>query len=330
MKQFMGLLCGTLFLFWSCDLPFDNGDFKSTAKEKNGVKLVCWNLQTFFDSQTSGNEYYEFLNSANWNEEKYKVRVSRLCDFITANNADVYVFEEVENEGILYDITNALAGYNWNSSRLWNYGAFSREDGSAIGVAVLSRLPLESLKLHSMDVRCQKEDQPGGRPLMELKILNGENRLTVFVNHWKSKSNDNGNSEIWRNWQEAVLLDAIQNLNEDDCYIACGDFNKDINEFAFNKAVWKVNLRGITGACLVNTPWLDDNGNYSTVTGSYYYKERWERIDHFFYSDNVKLWDFRALGESPWATEDGIPVAYKLYNGNGYSDHLGISCYVSF
>ena len=45
----------------------------------NKLKIVNWNVQTFFDYQTDGSEYSEFVTSATWGKEMYVVRLERLC-----------------------------------------------------------------------------------------------------------------------------------------------------------------------------------------------------------------------------------------------------------
>ena len=41
-------------------------------------------------------------------------------------DADVYVFEEIENKNILIDISNRLSGNSWNQGRNWNYAFFAK------------------------------------------------------------------------------------------------------------------------------------------------------------------------------------------------------------
>ena len=59
------------------------------------ISVANWNLQTFFDGTKDGCEYKEFQKSADWNTQTYKVRLERLCEFITTTDADIFVFEEI-------------------------------------------------------------------------------------------------------------------------------------------------------------------------------------------------------------------------------------------
>ena len=73
------------------------------------VSVASWNVQTFFDSVTDGNEYAEFLSAkSKWSSEKYQKRVERLCEIISQLDADIVALEEVEKESLAYDIVNHL------------------------------------------------------------------------------------------------------------------------------------------------------------------------------------------------------------------------------
>lgn len=318
----------------------------SDKELKAGICIACWNVQTFFDANTSGCEYQEFKNSENWTEEKYKTRLTRLCDFITTIKADVFIFEELENSGILNDIYNCLAGNSWEKGYLWNYGTFAKDEGSAIGIGIISRLPLEDVKLHAMDVRIHTETQPSCRPMVEVTVVNGAKKIRLFVNHWKSKTSGVGEGEIWRQWQESILVHKLsenasgsaENQHSQN-FVVCGDFNKDIQDFVYSmdSKQCRVCLRGIntpagvsSASVKVKSPWLNDNGILNTKNGSYFFRDKWERIDHFFVSEEVEFSGFRVLDVSPWATEEGLPNNYKIYSGEGYSDHLPLICNVFF
>ncbi len=319
--------------------------------------LVCWNLQTFFDGNIDGCEYTEFKKSDNWDEGKYRVRLQRLCDSIKKLNADIFVLEEIENEKIILDISNMLCGTSWKNSERWNYACFTKENGSSIGCAVLSRIPIKEVNTHSLDIRTQKEAQPSMRPVTYVNFSAGKKDFCVIVNHWKSKSGGAEKSEIWRDWQEALCERIIPNDTEFPALI-CGDFNRDAKEFIhFFEENQNENIKSANtifrGFCevpkedfsdsessedfsilpyflpeekILYSPWYNADGEFSTATGSYYYKENWERIDHIFTNTQIKILTFSPCAEAPWLNEYGEPDSYKIYNGRGYSDHLPLKC----
>lgn len=289
------------------------------------VSVVNWNVQTFFDSQTSGSEYSNFRNSVYWDEEKYRTRLKRLCDVITILDADIFIFEEIENEGILYDIYNQLSGNSWNQNKIWNYGSFYKDENSSIGLAALSKIPLEDMKIHSMDIRIMDENQPSSRPTLELKISLDGKDLFLFVNHWKSKVSGIQQGEIWRQWQEFVLS---KNILQKERFLICGDFNKDIDEFIWKEenSKLKICLRNDENNICVFSPWINNDKTFTTKIGSYYYKENWERIDNFFINDNITFQKFEVCTNGEWITDENIPKSYKIFTGEGFSDHLPIMC----
>lgn len=311
--------------------------------EEPGIKIVTWNVQTFFDAVNDGNEYSEFRKSDRWSQNAYEARLKTLCGAIKKLDAEVYVLEEVEKADIIYDISNALAGDVWHRRKKLNYALFAKDAGSSIGCAVLSRLPLSNATVHSLDIRTEQDKQPMMRPLIEVTVTKNKRPLTIYVNHWKSKAGGEEKSERWRNWQESVLAGRILRLGE-GASISCGDFNRDISEFsAIDCGVPEdaraqppnVLLRyaGFFGARGVETysPWLDEDASAQCGSqGSYFFRESWERIDHFFAAGGATLREFTVATGAPWTNPDGTPDSYKVYSGFGCSDHLPLLCTIFF
>lgn len=334
------LLCGCGLRFNPKPLftNFHEKKEKKTEEEKNRVvSLACWNAQTFFDAVTDGCEYTDFKNSSKWTKEKYIKRLNKLCEVMTLLNADVVVLEEIESEAVVQDIVNRLADGAWSKKRGWQYACFTKEQESAIGCAVFSRYELKNLSAHSLDIQIHKTKQPSSRPIMQLTVCAGEKELELFVNHWKSKSGGEEETEIWRDWQEAVLADKlIEYIANERSVVICGDFNRSVEDFIpledgfimnenSNLVLRRVNSEPVS----VYSPWLLENGKFSTEIGSYYYENSWERIDNFFFCGKIEINQFQPVAESPLADEDSIPQGYKVYTDSGCSDHLPLKCVVS-
>lgn len=300
----------------------------------SSIRIATWNVQTFFDAVNDGIEYSEFQKSDKWTQKAYEARLSKLCDGLKKLDAEVYVLEEIENESIIYDITNRLAGDVWYKDKKLNYALFAKNDENSIGCAVLSRLPLICATVHSLDIRTEKNKQPAMRPLIKVTVTKNDRELTLFVNHWKSKSGGEEKTEVWRNWQESLLAKNILQIG--DCTaISCGDFNRDIYDFAMDDATANVLLRtaffDTAQTVAAYSPWLDDTAALECGSeGSYYFQESWERIDHFFATGNATISDFIVATDSPFAQADGTPDRYTLFNGRGCSDHLPLVCTVSY
>lgn len=279
------------------------------------ISIGTWNTQTFFDSNNDGTEYSEFRKGESWTLEKYEERLDRLCQVINEMDCDVIVLEELENEGVIYDINNRLAGNAWNPKKCWNYSCFAKNKGDAIGCGVLSKYELLNFRVHNLDIKVEEEKQPSMRPVMEVTVSTGKEEFVLFVNHWKSKSGGEEATEVWRNHQERLLSYLADEVTEEGkAFVACGDFNRDIKEF-------KTGYFG-SNKTAVKSVWIDEEGKLKDGPGSYFYKDSWERIDHIFLSKSFEIKDFKVLAKTPWCYEDGVPKEYKLYSGDGYSDHV--------
>lgn len=312
---------------------------KSENKKSVDIKITNWNTQTFFDSVTEGNEYSEFMRNASWTRDVYIQRLKRLVSVIKAVDSDVFVMEEIENEGVMYDISNFLAG-EWNQKKIYSYGCFVKEDAGSIGCGVLSRFPLSSVKVHTIDIRTEDSAQPSMRPIIEVTVTRDNKPITLFVNHWKSKSGSAEQSECWRNWQENLLANMCSScLQNGRPFAAAGDFNRNINEFIVDKKNGRAFLGNrsvsppqnvFTDCSLeVTSPWYQ--GGQLVEPGSYFFNDGWERIDHIFVSTLAECILFRSETEGEWC--DSVtkkPYGFSLWNGSGYSDHLPVTAVIRY
>ena len=328
------LLSSLLFLS-SCAEDFGEKDSPPFSQR---IKIMNWNLQTFFDPIFDGNEYTEYKSAkSGWSQNKYEERLDRLVSVIKELDSDIIVMEEIEKESQLQDISNRLSG-TFDFSQLYRHGLFARDKNSSIGCALLSRFPIGEISVHSLEIR-SKRHQPAMRPVVQVSVYAKDKSLTLFINHWKSKSGGEEESEIWRERQESLLAELmLKAARKNNALLAIGDFNKDISEFNLQlsarpedssySAKTNVILRGKENIA-VYSPWILENGSFS-IPGSYWYKSQWERIDHFFAAGPVIIRDFCAENLGEWADSEGHPERYQVWKGKGYSDHLPITCTVEF
>lgn len=342
-----GLFCLLVFMNAGCGIQFNPKPlFAGTHEKKNALSeddkkrllsIACWNVQTFFDAVTDGCEYTDFKNSSKWTKEKYVRRLDKLCEVITLLNSDITVLEEIENEAVVQDIVNRLTNGAWSRKKGWQYACFAKETDSAIGCAVLSRYELKNLSVHSLDIQIHKSSQPSSRPIMQMTVSAGEKEVELFVNHWKSKSGGEEETEIWRDWQEALLAERLVDyITNERSVIMCGDFNRSVEDFIPLEEAFLIKdkanivLRRPCGESVkLYSPWFTDEGKYSTEIGSYFYDGGWERIDNFFFSGQIEIHKFQPVAEAPVADEASIPQGYKVYNDYGCSDHLPLKCIIS-
>ncbi|MBR2362371.1 MAG: endonuclease/exonuclease/phosphatase family protein [Spirochaetaceae bacterium] len=330
-------VCLMLPLLLSCSHQQDEVvSGKGAGKQ---LHVVSWNVQTFFDAQTSGLEYSEFRGSkSRWSRELYEARLERLAEAIELLDADILVLQEIENMAVMYDISNRLAG-RLRGNDAYGWMSFHVEEGSAIGCGVFSRLPLGRKLVHQVDCRIRGE-QPQLRPLLEVEVLLGEGSgsdeaaaaLTLFVCHWKSKSGGAEEAAFWQLQQEALLELQLQRVLTSPTgtgrALVCGDFNRELSEFS---SVSSGGRQVFLGAVAAENGWLHPN---TTSSGSYWYQDDWERIDHVFVAGRIQLLGFEAVDSGPWVqvNELGqkIPHRYAMWRDEGYSDHLPVACRVAF
>ena len=91
-----------------------------------------------------------------------------------------------------------------------------------------------------------------------------------------------------------------------------------------------------SGVITLYSPWFTELRNgIDDSSGSYYYKNAWETIDHFLLSPqffNGTGWEFdnaRILNFPPFTNAKGSPVAYNPRTGSGLSDHLPLMLLLS-
>jgi len=331
-KSFLAVLV-TIFVTSIC---FNCSLEPSKIKKTNSVTIISWNVQTFFDSQIVGTEYSDFKKKDKWNQNMYIARIERLCDSIKMFDADILVFQEIENKAVMYDIVNFLSG-NLARNKNYDYMCFAKDNESAIGCGILSRFPLGTAMVHQLDSRVNGS-QPSLRPLLEIVVKNTEidnsDLFTLIVCHWKSKSGGEEVASLWQKEQEKILARRVDFLTKSKIpVVICGDFNKDIDEFEKNP---HKSTDVLMNSISVTSGWLftDENNTEQNNIGSYWYKEKWEKIDHFFVNDKASIDNFNVIDTGPWAVFDDmgnlIPYRFSLWNGAGYSDHFPLECTVSF
>ena len=321
------------------------------------ITLMTWNVHNLFDGVDNGFEYDEYLQSSGWSTEKYLGRINSVSAAIGKIEPlpDIIMLQEIESLKILEDIAGSLqGGYAWSH--------FASNPGAALGVGILSRIPLSQMRAHSITIG--SDTTP--RPVLEARVLADDGEFILFVCHWKSKLGGDDVTENVRKASARVILRRIRELLEKEPelgVIIAGDLNENHDEFfrqggAMISALLpddpdSVQLAGwVDGdggeapgrqkdfivisrnkppspdhfpaeAVVLFSPWMRDLEN-----GSYYYKNNWETIDHFLISGqffNDAGWEYEraAVADySPFTNANGTPVSYNAKTGNGLSDHL--------
>jgi endonuclease/exonuclease/phosphatase family metal-dependent hydrolase len=288
-------------------------------------------VEALFDGHDDGIEYAEYRMSQGWSEEKYRSRLTAIAEaFQQAEEdaPDVAVFIELENEGVL----ELLAG-EYLAKYGYLHGYFSKKDGQALGTGILSRFPVTKALCHSY----YRNGAVIPRPVSEVWIDADGEELVILVCHWKSKLGKPEVSQALRD-DAAILIRRISAGLRDGReaegkaavpILLAGDFNQTADEF-FEDGFPLPVTRDMEDfrqhreeGPLFWTPW-------GTVLdgGTYYYRENWESIDHFFLSGaffDGRSWDYggvKVLKGAPWTGSNGTPQSFNPQTGNGLSDHV--------
>jgi endonuclease/exonuclease/phosphatase family metal-dependent hydrolase len=353
-----------LALLCQCELLPGSGKDAHPPETTRFFTALSWNVQALFDGTETGLEYDEYKSKAGWSPEKYEARINSFSHAIqewfrtskidqAEGMPDLIGLMEVENLKVLEDLAHRIkGGYNWTH--------FANVSGSALGIGVLSRLPLIKAKVHSFN----NDGEETPRPILEIHTEKGGDPLVFFICHWKSKLGGDTVTETLRRASARVILRRLRELKEEEPalpVIIMGDLNENHDEFfrqegkfisallpddpkAAELVVLEANSeteaelqkdflilsgenpprsRHFSSGIALYSPWEN-----TLTDGSYFYKDAWETIDHFLLTDtlfNDEDWEFdsvEVIRDSPFTTPSGHPDPYNPRNGGGLSDHL--------
>ena len=288
------------------------------------VELNCENLfDTYPDSVKQDGEFQPAAKRR-WTKRRYWRKLENIAQEILSTCddkiPDMVALCEVENDTVLYDLTNRSLLRSAN----YDYIMTSSPDVRGINVALLFS-PSSFKVLHSHSIRV--EPVKGMRPTRDILYVNGitntGDSLHIFVVHAPSRY---GGERYTRPFRLAVAdrlceaVDSIQLLHPNAQILIAGDFNDEADSPVM-KRIYQHNLRNLT----------KETYGLNGVRGTYRYQGKWSSIDHILSSHALceKL-DTTYIHAPMFLLEDE-PVyggfrPRRTYNGvkyqSGYSDHL--------
>ncbi len=307
-------------------------------------KVATYNVENLFDANFQGTEYKEYVPGRhNWNKRMVEIKLNHTAEVICDLDADILGLQEVENSFIFEALLKRLKRVGCE----YRYSAISHKKGAPIQVALLSRFPIVNQK------ELQVSHSPLVRNILEVEVKVEGHSLTLFVNHWKSKSRKGVESK--RIKYAKTLQKRILSLPAKRAYIILGDLNSNYNaHLTLDKRLNDTN--GITGIgdilhTTINKKLAQEYQMFNTDKGTHYntwqelpFKYRWS---HKFYGhrstlDHILLpssmFDhqgidyvnnsFKVFKASYLFTKKGYINGWRYKNGKhmakGYSDHLPI------
>jgi hypothetical protein len=272
-----------------------------------------------------------------------EIKLNHTAEVICDLDADILALQEIENSTIFEALLKRLKRVGCE----YRYSAITHKKGAAIQVALLSRFTITHKK------ELQVSYTPYTRNILEVEVNIDGKPLTVFSNHWKSKSRKGFESK--RIKYAKCLEKRILSMPEKKEYIILGDLNSNYNAHLTLKERLD-DSNGIAG--ITNILKTTNNGKLiqkheilKSDKGSHYntwqelpFKNRWS---HKFYGNKSTLdhillpssmFDGRGLDyvnnsfavfKAPYLfTRKGYINSWQYKNskhlGKGYSDHLPI------
>ncbi|MDR2516430.1 MAG: endonuclease/exonuclease/phosphatase family protein [Spirochaetaceae bacterium] len=323
-----------------------------TAKENaaQNLSIAVWNVETLFDGEDDGIEYREYRAAAGWSAEKFRARltaISRAVEALQSGGPDILALVEVENARILEDFASD-AGKQFG----YRYVSFAGNPGAALGLGILSRHPIAGTAAHSVT----SSDGTTPRPVLEARFEIRGKPLMLMICHWKSKLGGEKATELLRRASARALVRRLREIAA-ECpgtpVVIMGDLNENHDEFyrlggetlsallpddpeaarcAGGAQEDFLVLSGVKppapshfpgDTVTLYSPWAKE-----LMTGSYFYQNSWETIDHillseyFFDGTGWEFFDAEAVHREPFIRAAGYPSPYNPRTGSGLSDHL--------
>jgi predicted extracellular nuclease len=312
------------------------------------ISIASYNVQNLFD--LIDDEYHlegNYTPSSVWNQSHYQKKISAIAKVAQSINADILTLQEVESEAVLLDLKEEIArlGIDYTYHRVspsW--------DPRGIALAVLSKFPFKRAIGRPIDYQfeCSNGEFLDGyskeaRPIDEINFWgrDGDYHLTLLINHWKSRAADPYPCQVAEHQERGgEQINSLLRtwLNEDSrrSVVVLGDFNTTEYSKALSESLdADLNLARLLEDYQLYNTWgelnVGDTGVANTAdNSSYFYNQRWQRLDHIFVTRGM------TRGSSDWQLErfevispdfllrNQRPYSWDFNAQSGYSDHLPI------
>ena len=311
---------------------------KAYTQEKN-IILAFYNVENLFDTindpQISDEEFTP-EGKKKWNTERYNKKltdISKVLKKIGENNfPDIVGFAEIENRTVLEDLIDA------NSDEKDNYKIVHEESPDARGIDVGLIYNQDIFKYIShKKIPVNTGEVYKVRDILYVRfVVENTDTIHVFVNHWKSRSGGQEETEPQRIVCAQTLkneIDSIVSLNPNAKIIAVGDLNDEpINKSIFETL--KANNTNEPGTVTNLMLPLSKKG-----LGSHSYRGNWSALDQIIVSNNLisctkgyyVLNSEAHIFSADWITftnKNGQKSPNRTYGGpnyyGGYSDHYPV------
>jgi 5'-nucleotidase (lipoprotein e(P4) family) len=308
----------------------------NAAGKKLGIAF--WNVENLFDTvdapDVEGDEEFTPDGPNAWTTERLEIKLRNLATVISGMNdgkgPDALGLAEIENRTVIQMLIDKLAPLGRD------YRIVHQESPSGRGIdcALIydaNVFSLKAAKFHFVDAE-------NTRDIVEATMLRGEDELTIFVNHWPSRSHD----PSFRMTAAKTLRARIDQLLAQDAmadFIVMGDLNDFPSDPSVAQGLMTTNNpTDLGGGVLFNSSFASIP---DATTGTYVYNDVWEILDQIIVSPGLLKpgdvsWGIGSTKPFIHAPDQmyvpsgpGIPRPSRSYSKttfhkNGYSDHLPV------
>ena len=306
------------------------------AQQYNKYTIASYNVENLFDiydDPDTRDDDFTPEGRKKWDAERYQRKIKKLGSVIAQLGMEETGFPpaiiglaEVENKEVVLDLINT----EHLEKSVYDIVHFDSSDERGIEVALLYRKKIFEL-LHAEAFPLLLIDKDGKRDFTRDVLLvkgNLKGALIYFiVNHWPSRRNGTGQTELKRiKAAELVhqIIDKIKEETSDPKIIILGDFNDDPTDISVKKHLLTPDFHNPFES-------IFDKG-YGTLT----HDKKWHLFDQIILSKNfygeanfqfkkASIFDKKFLTEYK-GKRKGDP--YRTYIGKwhqgGFSDHLPV------
>lgn len=298
-------------------------------------RLAFYNLENLFDTIDGPNDDSEYLPTSEkpWNTQRYQSKLKNMARVIDSIQPQILGVCEIENQRVLIDLIKTST---WLTKIKADVVHFESPDKRGIDVAVIKSSQWMLSASDTLWVSTGNPEKPT-RHILMATLKNGKSEVSIFVNHWPSRSGGELSTRPLRFNAAKTLKDYIDARPNMKNWVAVGDFNDNPEDSS---------MRYILGASdeqanKINLAFLHRLGQ--PETGTLKYNGLWDMFDQIIVSRSLyHLGPENPIPQiqiynRPWLLQqDGKYQGYPLrtFGGrtylNGYSDHLPVFVDLSF
>lgn len=265
--------------------------------------LFCfWNVENLFDDQNDrrtgrGDTEYDVWFSSQ--PEMLKLKLSNLCNAILSMNdnkgPDILALCEIEDLRAAELLMNALNQQMPSSA--FHYRELIMKEvavGRHIAPAILSRVPVVRDRTRLLDKRYR---------ILEAQFVANNKNLTVFVSHWTSRMQENGDDQRDK-YADKIYGEcyAMTKSNPNADILVCGDFNDNPSDESVVKHLRATGNSQTLKADPLSMLNLFANKDQRT-TGTLFYNRAWNLFDQIVVSPGM-------LDTNGWSCD---PASAQIY-----------------